>query len=232
MPKLSNEELEARREKIEEAAKVLFIKRGFHGTSMRDIAAEAGVSLGNLYNYYRTKEELLESLILRYQQTVTEKINKIYEEVEEPLLPANLARFGHLVRMLVEEHYDYWLLMYIDVLEFENCHFRKMFEGLTDKLRRRFDKHFRELEAKGLINPGIDPALGFSVAYLQFFNYFLIEKLFGGNHHLGITDSQAIERLCEIFCRGILSPETSRRYYETCCDSRYRDLRASTHLDQ
>ena len=70
MPKLRAEVVEEKRGRIEEAAKELFIKRGFHATSMRDIASAADTSLGNLYNYYRTKEDILESIILRYQKVV------------------------------------------------------------------------------------------------------------------------------------------------------------------
>ena len=66
MPKLSREVLEGKRGRIEDAAKELFIKRGFHATSMRDISKGADTSLGNLYNYYRTKEDILESIIARY----------------------------------------------------------------------------------------------------------------------------------------------------------------------
>jgi hypothetical protein len=108
---------------------------------------------------------------------------------------------------MVNDHHDFWLLMYIDVLEFENRHFRKMFEGLARNLRRRFSGYFTELKASGALYDGIDPAVGFTAAYMQFFNYFLVEKLFGGNRHFGITDDQVIAKLTEIFCRGVLRPE-------------------------
>jgi hypothetical protein len=107
---------------------------------------------------------------------------------------------------MVNDHHDFWLLMYIDVLEFENRHFRKMFEGLSANLRRRFNAYFTELKKSDALYDGIDPAVGFTAAYMQFFNYFLVEKLFGGNRHFGITDDQVIVKLTEIFCRGIMKP--------------------------
>src|ERR1051325_10861273 len=67
MPKLSPSAIEKNKSRIEEAARKLFIKQGFHATSMRNIAARAGTSLGNVYNYYRTKEEILGSIISKYQ---------------------------------------------------------------------------------------------------------------------------------------------------------------------
>lgn len=48
-----------RKRLIVETAALLFIERGFHQTSMRDIAGSAGISLGNLYNHFNGKEELI-----------------------------------------------------------------------------------------------------------------------------------------------------------------------------
>src|SRR5215217_686845 len=204
MPKLSQEALEARRGRIEEAARELFIKRGFHATSMRDIAEGAGSSLGNLYNYYRTKEDILESIIGRYQKVIDARLRSIFDEVEEPFHPDSLKRFGRMVRELVSAHSDFWLLMYIDVLEFENRHFRKMFEGLSATLRRRFATQFAELKSSGAVHDDVDPAIGFTAVYMQFFNYFLVEKLFGGNRHFGVSDDQVITQLTGMYCRGLL----------------------------
>jgi len=207
MPKLSEKALEEKRERIEGAAKELFIKRGFHATSMRDIAKGADTSLGNLYNYFRTKEDILESIIARYQKVVDSRLRSIFDEVEEPFEPESLAKFGHMIKGLVSTHSDFWLLMYIDVLEFENRHFRKMFEGLAASLRRRFAPYFARLKKEGALHDGVDPAVGFTAAYMQFFNYFLVEKLFGGNGHLGMSDDRVIKTLTDIFCRGVMRPE-------------------------
>jgi len=96
-------------------------------------------------------------------------------------------------------------LMYIDVLEFQNQHFRKMFEGLSEKFRNIFASKFEEAQANGDLRLGIDPAVAFTAAYMQFFNYFLVEKLFGGNEHLGLSDEQALNSLTKIFSYGVLS---------------------------
>jgi len=96
-------------------------------------------------------------------------------------------------------------LMYIDVLEFENSHFRKMFNGLAERFRRLFEEKFASAIERGDLRSGVDPAVGFTVAYMQFFNYFLVEKLFGGNLHLGLTDDQVLNYLTKIFSYGVLS---------------------------
>jgi AcrR family transcriptional regulator len=210
MPKLSEDAVERKKGRIEDAAKQLFIRQGFHATSMRNIAARAGTSLGNLYNYYPTKEAILGSIISKYQQVVDDRLRSMFDEIEDPLNPNDLKRFARLVKQMVNEHHEFWLLMYIDVLEFENQHFRKMFENLAQKLRHRFAKPFAELKRSGALHDGVDPAIGFTAAYMQFFNYFIVEKLFGGNLHLGISDEQAINSLTGIYSRGILRSTNQR----------------------
>ena len=204
MPKLSPSAIERNKGRIEEAAKKLFIKQGFHATSMRNIAARAGTSLGNVYNYYRTKEEILGSIISKYQTIIDSRLRSIFDEIEEPLQPESLVRFGAQIKKMVNDHHDFWLLMYIDVLEFENRHFRKMFEGLVHNLRRRFASQFSELKRSGAVHQDVDPAVGFTAVYMQFFNYFLVEKLFGGNRHFGLSDDQVIRQLTDMYCRGLL----------------------------
>ncbi len=51
-----------KRTAIMDAALKLFTERGFHGTSTALISKEAGVSTGSLFNYFSTKEELINSL--------------------------------------------------------------------------------------------------------------------------------------------------------------------------
>lgn len=48
-----------RKIEIVHAAVTCFLERGYHQTGVRDIAKQAGVSLGNLYNHFKGKEALL-----------------------------------------------------------------------------------------------------------------------------------------------------------------------------
>lgn len=215
MPKLSAEAIQGRKDIIEDAARELFIKQGFHATSMRDICKRADVSLGNLYNYYETKDSIFESIIDKYQTVIDEDLRSIFAEIDEPMEPSNLRKLGESVGRLVNEHSDFWLLMYIDVLEFQNRHFRKMFDGITDRFRKVFGEKFKEAEKRGDLRMGVDAAPVFTAAYMQFFNYFLVEKLFGGNQHLGLTDDQALNCLTKVFAYGTLSEDSLARFKKT-----------------
>jgi len=205
MPKLSQEVIAEKKSVIELAAKDLFIKHGFHATAMRDIAKTANVSIGNLYNYYETKEQIFVSIIGNYLQTINSRLKNIFAEIENPLEPTGLLKLGGLVKDMIDQHQDFWLLMYIDVLEFDNRHFRLMFDGLSAKLRVRFANEFNNAKTNGLVRATIDPAVAYTAVYMQFFNYFLVEKLFGGNSHFGLSDQEAINALTDIFCFGVIN---------------------------
>lgn len=58
---------ESTRELIVETALRLFRERGFDATTMRAIAAEAGVSVGNAYYYFASKDELVQAYYDRAQ---------------------------------------------------------------------------------------------------------------------------------------------------------------------
>jgi AcrR family transcriptional regulator len=53
-------------DRIRDAAARLFARRGFHGTGMRLIAEEAGVSIGAVYHYFPSKEEVFLA-VLRHE---------------------------------------------------------------------------------------------------------------------------------------------------------------------
>src|ERR1700732_2388861 len=51
-----------RRQRILEAAERAFVRHGFHATTMQHVAEEIGMSAGNLYRYFPSKEAIVEGL--------------------------------------------------------------------------------------------------------------------------------------------------------------------------
>lgn len=56
---------EERRRQILDAAAVVFAKRGYHRARTREIAQQAGVAEGTIYRHFKSKEDLLISLVAR-----------------------------------------------------------------------------------------------------------------------------------------------------------------------
>ena len=51
------------REQIVEVAKQVFMTKGYTKTSMRDIAAGVGIGVSNIYNYFKSKDELFRHIV-------------------------------------------------------------------------------------------------------------------------------------------------------------------------
>ncbi len=56
------------REKIVTAADLLFYEKGFENTSFAVVAKEVGISRGNFYHHFKTKDQILEAVIERRLQ--------------------------------------------------------------------------------------------------------------------------------------------------------------------
>lgn len=70
-------------ERIERAALRLFAIRGFEGTGIRSIADEAGITLGSIYHYIGTKEDLLDRLMHKSMLGLLEPGQEIFERVTD-----------------------------------------------------------------------------------------------------------------------------------------------------
>lgn len=71
---------EERKIQIIKTACQLFAKKGYYNTTMPDIAKELGMSVGNLYNYFESKEELAKEVMLTVSRWVAERLRSINEE--------------------------------------------------------------------------------------------------------------------------------------------------------
>ncbi len=202
MPKLQDQTVKRNQRRIEDAARRVFTRQGFHGTSVRDIARTAGVSLGNLYNYYPTKERIFRAVVERYETKMTRLRGQALAPLHDAFSVADLHRLSRSVRQIVYGNPDYWRLMYIDVIEFGNRHFAHTFRHLAANVERQMGERLKAAARRPGWN-GVDPALAFTAVYLQIFTYFLVEKLFGGRQHLGVSDTRAVAQLVRIYTQGL-----------------------------
>lgn len=202
MPKIRQGRLEENQRRIEAAALALFTKQGFHGTNIREIAEKADVSTGAIYTYYPTKEALFVSLVQNYESRMRPLRDRMFSSIQMPFSKQDIRKLAAHIRSIVYDNAEYWLLMYIDVIEFKNQHFAPAFRDLIEKIRRRLGPLLNEAKRQKSWC-GKDPAFVFASMYMYIFEYFLIEKLFQGNRHLGVSDEEAVDGFVELFSHGI-----------------------------
>jgi AcrR family transcriptional regulator len=69
MPRIPKANFEERRKVVIDAAMTCFSQKGFHQTTMQDVATEAGVSPGALYTYFKSKEDIIEEAAKERRQS-------------------------------------------------------------------------------------------------------------------------------------------------------------------
>ena len=162
-PSQNNKTLRRRREILEGASRV-FRERGLHATGMRDIAAELDMHVGNLYYYFRNKQDLLafcqqdalDGLLSRARTVRKEELRAdtqlfklIYAHVHllNYELPASLA---HLEIEALEPEVRQPVLRQRD--EYERLLRETVDEGIRSGLFRQTDPKVATLAILGAVN--------------------------------------------------------------------------------
>ena len=96
-----------RKEKIVQASMQLFVERGFHNTSTRIIAEEAGVSEGLIFRHFRSKDSLLDFLLQQGADEMYQTVAEVISEHEPKVFFSKLVDSFFNIPL---DRFDYWRL--------------------------------------------------------------------------------------------------------------------------
>ncbi|TMR01813.1 TetR/AcrR family transcriptional regulator [Actinomadura soli] len=156
MPRVSEEHLERRRRQILDAARVCFIRKGIHATSMQDIFAESGLSAGAVYRYYKSKNEIIEANI----SAVVGDLNAFFRRLvdSDPLLPVDevIERFASKVVSLSGPDGPLRLAPAAWALSMHDPEIAAYMAGNIRAIRETWAHYLRRLVDAGALPPGTD----------------------------------------------------------------------------
>ena len=134
------------REKILSAALELFAKKGFHATSISQIAKKAKISKGLMYNYFKSKDKLLDEII---QNGFTELAGLSYHSTKSTSPEEQLRNYVSAVLDNLYANFAYWQL-YLALLVHPDIQkrYEKKLKVFRDEYVNQFSKLFRKLGAK------------------------------------------------------------------------------------
>lgn len=91
-----------RRRQILDAAATCFARNGFHQTTVDDLLAEAGLSAGALYRYFRGKDEIIAAIAREALGAIAAEVSQLLAEEPVPTLAESLRR----VLALIDSHFE------------------------------------------------------------------------------------------------------------------------------
>src|SRR4051795_11881030 len=196
---------EDKRRLILDAAVRVFARKGYHTCRVGDIAEEAGVAHGLLYHYFRSKEELLETIFRETWRDVLDAVRSVEETDESArdrlagitkLLLRAWRRDPDLVRVLVREvTRSSHLQQRIDEIELA-------FAGLERVIARG--------QAEGEFRSDLDPRMASYVFYgalEEILTGWVLGKLEDGDEAI----ARAEETVVQVICGGLAADRVAAK---------------------
>lgn len=188
-----------RREDILTASLHLFAEKGFHGTSMRDIARAAGITEGLIYHYFASKRDLFRAIIEEYSfLPLLRTLPDLAEHLDLKALLVVLARgFFDVLRQNTE--LTRLLLQEVQVFPEEKEAF------FADAVGESISELAHILDAR--MNERARSQVDAQVAARLFFNallaFFVEQEILGGKHMLPADESSYVEHLADMFVKRL-----------------------------
>ena len=126
-----------------EAATHLFKEKGYHSTSMQELADAVGMQKGSLYYYITGKEELLHRLMERATSFMATQIDEIYASDLPPAQKLHWALENHAATMM-----DNLDLVAVYLNEYRNLPPERLAEALT--VRKHYEQVLMQIVEDGI----------------------------------------------------------------------------------
>jgi AcrR family transcriptional regulator len=186
-----------------DAALELFSRQGYRGTSVRDIAEKAKVSVGNVYHHFPDKEAIFRTLLDEYQQITGSEHYPFYRSLLAGHFPDDLERLGQAARESIRQYQAYVTLTYVDVIEFEGTHIRTFYEELPARFMKLLEERNLTEQITSKLRPGVSPVSAILMTLRIFFNYFTLELLFGVREPFGKNSGEIVREISDILRNGM-----------------------------
>lgn len=138
---------------IEDAALELYVEHGYHATSMRQVADNAGLSLGSIYNHFKSKEDIFEAVVVDkhpYKKILPIILANETQDLEEFLK----TTMQIIIKELGSETY-YMKLMFIELIEFEGKHGASLLKKIAPDLLPIFERLVKSRKDLRVTNPAM-----------------------------------------------------------------------------
>jgi AcrR family transcriptional regulator len=191
-----------------EAALELFSRQGYGATSMRQISSLCGMSVGNLYHHFGSKESIFQKLIDEYWGRLLDPSHPLNRIFSRARFPEDLEEMATAIEQTVETNSESIMLIYIDVIEFRGKHISDFYETMAGRFQRAYGRSFEERQRRGALGE-TDPLVGVMLATRWLFYFFTVEKCFGVPMHFGMDSSQAVDEFIKILRYGVLPRDGS-----------------------
>ena len=193
---------ERTRQIVLDAAYGLFIEQGYAATSMRQIAKQAGLAPGSIYNHFTSKDEMFEAILMERHPFL--QILPILNSIEGRSVEDLVRAAAHTLVDQLGHHPDVLNLMLTEIVEFQGEHVPVMFGNFMPRVFPLVQK-ISNLEGK---MQDIPPYVLVRAFVGMFFSYYITGALLGRAMPAEMQ-ADALDHFVDIFLHGVLVKETA-----------------------
>ena len=153
-----------------DAAKKLFIQKGFESTSIDEVAQTAGLTKRTLYQYFSSKEDLFYAIVMIEGQKLLKAYLEAFGKGETALDKIHLGNQAHLRFYL--EHPDMFRLLNYRPAAQSSIDASPHYQEVTnlEMIRKHFSTLIEEGRTDGSISPGLDMKKAVFFAFFSAFS--------------------------------------------------------------
>ena len=188
-----------RREDILRASLNLFAEKGFHGTSMRDIAREADITEGLIYHYFASKRDLFRAIIEEHSfLPLLRTLPDIAGQLDLRALLIVLAR-GFFDVLRQNTQLTRLLLQEVQVFPEEKEAF--FADAVGESISELANILETRMNAKARTQ--VDPQVASRLFFNALLAFFVEQEILGGKHMLPVDESAYIGHLVDMFVKRL-----------------------------
>ncbi|HUP49733.1 MAG TPA: TetR/AcrR family transcriptional regulator [Thermoanaerobaculia bacterium] len=201
------EKSERSRRLVLDAALGLFSHQGYRATSVREIARESGVSVGNVYHHFPDKESIFRTLLEELSEITGSPRFPFRRALSTRRFPDDIESLGFAVRDSVIEYREYMALIYVDVIEFDGKHVKAFYGEMARRFANVVATEEGMADLKSRLRPGVSPVSALLLTSRLFFSYFTIEILFNVPQPFGKDSAGVVKEIADMLRKGIAASD-------------------------
>jgi AcrR family transcriptional regulator len=198
--------IEQRKAQILAAAMKVFSKKGYERATIKDVAKEAGVAEGSIYNYFKNKADLLISIPRKRLAPTLEAVSALEagDGAHQPPPEQALTRLGYLLVALFQENAPLMRVLFSSVLSMKPATRNLYVEQIVLYLFGRVEQAFPKMIEPVKFRPELDSRLVPRMFAGMLFPTIILKEILQSPGLADTDYDQVIANAVQVFLRGVL----------------------------
>lgn len=204
---------EERKTQILSAAAKVFAQKGFERATIADIAREAGVAEGSIYNYFKNKSDLLVNIPRGIVQPAVESMHLplMARTADEPPPDVVLTTIARTLISTVRQNAHIFRILLSALPTMKRSSRQQYLEQVVVYATGLLEGYFKQQIARGVFRPDLNPTIATRTFIGMFFPLVMLGEVLQVEKPDTFDDDEFIATAVSLYLKGVLAaPKRTR----------------------